>query len=96
MTLPYEYASDKASFGVDDGCAPELGVPEPGAGTVAGDEVVVVSLLDDAVVRHHRKEIRVADRRETVGDHEAGAPTLYALGADRWRLAGDQRQRPFQ
>ena len=42
-------------------------------------QLVVRSLLDDAPVVEHHDEIRVADRREPVGDHERCPPGHEAL-----------------
>src|ERR1700675_4232029 len=45
---------------------------------MAGEQLIVGALLDDAAVLEHDDRARVADRREAVGDDERGAAVQEA------------------
>ena len=53
--------------------AGELGVVEAGIGAPAREKALMVALLDDLSVLHNQDHVRVTDRRQAMGDHEAGA-----------------------
>src|SRR5438067_633708 len=53
--------------------ARELGVVETGVRPVEGEKFVVVARFDDLTVLHDEDDVSVADRRESMCDHEAGA-----------------------
>ena len=56
------------------GClAGELSLVQAGVGSIGGEESLVVALLDDTSVLHHNDDVSTANRRESVGDDEAGA-----------------------
>src|SRR5450759_4943355 len=56
----------------------ELAVVEIGVEALPSQQFVVRALLDDPAVVHDEDRVGVADRREAMGDHEAG-PALHEL-----------------
>src|SRR4051812_7765200 len=56
----------------------ELAVVELVVQAAPGEELVMRALLDDPAVVHHEDRVRVADRGESVGDHERRAPLHQA------------------
>src|SRR5947208_3263168 len=51
----------------------ELRVVEVVVRAAGGEQLLVVALFDDPAVLHDQDRVRVADRREPVGDHETRA-----------------------
>src|SRR6476469_9019629 len=51
----------------------ELSVVKPEIGTLGGEQLLVFALLDDLAVLHDEDQVCVSDRRQAMGDDEAGS-----------------------